>query len=78
MDNRSFQRLLDRCARLAEQHAKATRAVSDELEARFGCTPGDVDCDDIIERMDYHGGRMTVREVEAAMREAIALSGAPS
>lgn len=60
-------RLLKRAARLAFEHSAVQSDLTRAFNARYGCTYSDVDCDEIIDILDYHGGAITVEQCDDAM-----------
>lgn len=61
-------RLLRRAARLAEQSSIVQGQLTDAFRQRYGVTYSDVDCDRLIDILDYHGAdNLTVRECDEAM-----------
>lgn len=68
MGNRLTTRLLRRAARLAAQSAIIQGELTDAFRERYGVTYSDVDCDRLIDILDYHGGDdLTVRDCDEAM-----------
>lgn len=60
--------LLRRAHRAAVKHAQLASQITEAFEERYGTTHSAIDCDDIIECLDYgHGHEMTVEECDAAM-----------
>lgn len=62
---------------LREAHRAAARSmtislqISEAFVERYGRTHSDVDCDEIIDCLDYgHGLEMTIAECDRAMTEA--------
>lgn len=72
-NNRQFQQVLNAAARAAGEAAKQQARLSDAMIERYGTTHSDVDCDELIDVLDYAGGHVSVAEVD----EAMARCGAP-
>jgi hypothetical protein len=67
--------LLRRAHRAAVKHAELSARITEAFEERYGTTHSAIDCDDIIECLDYgHGHEMTVADCD----EAMARSGTPT
>lgn len=66
--------LLKRACKAAEKHSEMSALITEAFEERYGKTHSDVDCDELIDALDYHGGPPpTVAECD----EAMARCGAP-
>jgi hypothetical protein len=66
--------LLRRAARIAEQASKVQADLTEAFRDRYGVTYSDVDCDWLIDVLDYGGGKnLTVAECDRAMENC----GAP-
>jgi hypothetical protein len=48
--------LLMQAYRAAAKNAKMAHRISGAMEARYGCTHSDADCDNLIEALDYGSG----------------------
>lgn len=59
--------LLKRACIAAEKHSKMSALITEAFEERYGKTHSDVDCDELIDILDYQGGPLTVRECDEAM-----------
>lgn len=73
MPVRLTNRLLRRAATLAYQHSAVQHELTRAFNERYGCTYSDVDADQIIDVLDYHGGDLTVEQCDQIMAEC----GAP-
>lgn len=60
-------KLLQRAARLAEQSQAVQVQLTQAFEARYGTTYSAIDCDDLIDILDYNGGHVTLRIADEAM-----------
>ena len=58
--NRLIVGLLKRTARLAEDHRRAIAEVNEWFEARYGKSYSDVDCDHLIDILDYGVGSWAI------------------
>lgn len=66
--------LLRRAARAAADHARLSGQVTDAFRDRYGVTHSDVDCDELIDALDYGTGPTpTLARCDELMKEA----GAP-
>lgn len=71
---KQFQKMIDETAKHQSRFYDAQFALMKECEVRYGCTPSDVDCDEIIDLvLGGSGGAvgMTFKAFDAAMKEAI-------
>lgn len=60
--------LLDRAHRAAVRNAEMASLVTEAMRQRYGCTHSDVDCDDLIEALDYGSGNApTLTECDRLM-----------
>lgn len=60
--------LLKRAHHIAIQHSALNHKLTKAFEQRYGCTYSDVDCDSIIDSLDYgHGPPVTVEFCDSAM-----------
>lgn len=70
------QRLLDRAVRIASAAAIVQGELTAAFEERYGLTYSDVDCDALIDVLDYGGGaRLTVADCD---REMLACGVSPA
>lgn len=66
--------LLKRVAAASRNYQKLSQQLTEAMRERYGSTHSDVDCDDLIESLDYgHGHAPTLRDCDKFMAEA----GAP-
>lgn len=63
-------RMLKRAARVAEEMTQIASSLSAAFIQRYGVTYSDVDADEIIDVLDYHGGHLTVADCDRIMTEA--------
>lgn len=74
MNNREFTKLLIRARKLARQHTQLLTKINDEGVRRFGVEYSEIDCDFVIDSVDYgHGREITAEEFDEAMQESIEL-----
>jgi hypothetical protein len=67
--------LLRRAYRIAVAHSEISALVTAAMRERYGVTHSDVDCDDLIDPLEYgQGGCPTLARCDAAM----AVKGAPA
>jgi hypothetical protein len=60
--------LLQQAAAIAERHQAMSARISEAFKARYGVTHSDVDCDHLIDVLDYGGGQhITLAEADSAM-----------
>ncbi|MBS3648798.1 hypothetical protein KEU06_09290 [Pseudaminobacter sp. 19-2017] len=64
------QRLLNRAADLAELQSKVQSDLTEAFRERYGTTYSDVNADEIIDVLDYHGGHITLSDVDEIMTKA--------
>jgi hypothetical protein len=68
MMGRLTQRLLDRAVRISAQAQAVQQELTDAFRARYGTTYSDVDCDALIDILDYGGGkRLSVADCDREM-----------
>lgn len=63
-------RMLKRAARVAEEKTQIASSLSAAFMHRYGVTYSDIDADDIIDVLDYHGGELTVADCDRIMSAA--------
>ena len=61
------QSLLSKASALAEKKMKIQHDLTNAFIERYGVTYSDVDCDSIIEVLDYAGGDITLEECDQEM-----------
>ena len=64
--------LLRRAAKAAKANAEMAAKITLAMRERYGCTHSDVDCDDLIDALDYGSGRietLTVAECDRLMAQ---------
>ncbi len=66
-DNRRFSALLRRATRVSSQHSIIQGEITDAFIERYGVTHSDLDCDTLIDRLDYGCGPVSLNEVDAEM-----------
>lgn len=59
--------LLQRAASLASQALKVQGELSEAFTERYGATYSDVDCDSLIDILDYGGGHVTLKIADEEM-----------
>lgn len=70
--------LLRRACVAAERHGKMIALISEAMRDRYGVTHSDVDCDVLIDVLDYMGGEPpTLRECDELMHDAMRRAGVP-
>ena len=63
-------KMLTRATKLAAKSMEMQSALTDAFNERYGATYSDVDCDFLIEALDYGGGvGLTLEEVDRRMAE---------
>lgn len=63
--------LLRRAHRAAVRHSALNQQLTKAFQERYGCTYSDVDCDNLIDALDYGAGsEPTVESCDAAMSES--------
>lgn len=67
MTDKEFQSLLNRGAKIAAKAYEVHQELTKAFEDRYGTTYSDVDADEIIDILDYQGGKITVKEVDEIM-----------
>lgn len=64
------QRLLDRAVIAASAAHSVQRLLTEAFEERYGVTYSDVDCDPIIDCLDYGSGNaLTIKDCDRLMAE---------
>lgn len=70
MADRLTTAFLRQVARAAAKNAEMQGRLTDAMVGRYGCTHSDIDCDELIDRLDYGlGDAPTLAEADAAMLE---------
>lgn len=69
MTDKEFQSLLNRGVKIAAKAYEVQQELTKAFEDRYGITYSDVDADEIIDVLDYQGGKITVKQVDAIMAE---------
>lgn len=64
MSERLTTALLRRAAKLAEQHKEMNHLIGALFEKRYGSTYSDVDCDPLIDTLDYGLGGLDLTLAE--------------
>ena len=67
MSDKQIEQLLRQTCDTAAKHAALTRQLSEVMKSRYGVSPHDVDCDTYIDAVDYHGGSLTLAQIDAEM-----------
>lgn len=76
MDNKKFTQLLAKTVRAAFKHQQLLQQVNEECVKRYGVGYGEIDCDTIIDVMDYGGcEQYTAKQFDTATREAMDMAG---
>jgi hypothetical protein len=73
LTNKQFGNLLKRASRIAREHSDVQQELTKAFNERYGTTYSDVDCDELIDILDYGGFAPTVANAD----EAMAKCGAP-
>ena len=63
-------RVLQQLAKIAEKYNQLSIKVGEMFQERYGVTYSDVDCDEIIDILDYNGGSITLEEADRYMTAA--------
>ncbi len=71
MSDKELQGIINRMVKIAHEHTQLSLRIDEICLARYGHTYSELDCDDIIDMLDYNGGKMTVAEFDASMRDSI-------
>lgn len=53
LTDKQFTKLLNHAVKISNQHHIIQRRLTDAFEARYGTTYSDVDCDVLIDTLDY-------------------------
>lgn len=70
LTDRQFTGLLKRAARIARQASDVSGELSKAFEERYGCTHSDVDCDYLIDAVDYgQGGELSAKIADREMAQ---------
>lgn len=67
MTDKAFQKLLNDLTKANARYKSLLRDAEDEIEARFGVCPSDVDNDSWIDVFHVGVGSMTVKQVTESM-----------
>lgn len=62
--------VLQQLANIAEKYNQLSIKVGEMFIERYGVTCSDVDCDEIIDTLDYGGGDITLEDVDRYMTAA--------
>lgn len=63
-------RMLTKAGRLAEEMQGVQQSLTEAFRHRYGVTYSDVDADEIIDVLDYQGGKLTVEDCDRIMTAA--------
>lgn len=75
MKDKAFTKLLKKTSKLAFDHSQLLALIDAESEKRHGYFPSQVDCDEIIDVLQYGGGAdMSAEEFDCAMEKTIELN----
>ena len=77
-ERRKLQRLIDRTAKAASAFYLANKDLCEFCIEKYGCEPGDVDCDQIIDAVQGGAGisaGLAAEDFDAAMVEAMEMVG---
>lgn len=69
-NNSLTTRVLQKLADITEKRSLLAIDVGDMFIERYGVTCSDVDCDEIIDTLDYGGGDITLEDVDRYMTAA--------
>ncbi len=60
--------LLRKAASISEQHSVIQGKLTEAFEDRYGVTYSDIDCDQLIDILDYGGGHIDLKKCDEIMR----------
>lgn len=70
MNRAQLDRLVRRTAKAASKHVDLAHKLGDKLRERYGVHPSDVDCDCVIDALDYGmGPDCTLKYIDEAMMD---------
>lgn len=78
MDDKSFQKLLNKASKCALEHRKLMEAVGVECIERFGHHYSDLDIDSLIDSVNHGVGTITVEEIKKDFEWALRNKGLSS
>jgi phenylpyruvate tautomerase PptA (4-oxalocrotonate tautomerase family) len=69
-DAQRFEGLLRRAVRIAAEKSDVAAELTEAFTERYGKTYSDIDCDELIDVLDYgSGGKLTVKQVDKLMED---------
>jgi hypothetical protein len=71
MRDSDFTKLIVKASKMAVEHRNLVAAIDEESQRRHGYYPAELDCDEIIDIVQYGGGGMTASDFDEFMRDAI-------
>jgi hypothetical protein len=74
MRDSDFTKLIKKAANLANEHREAVAKIDEESTERYGYYPSEIDCDEIIDSINYGAKSMSAEEFGRCMREGIKTS----
>lgn len=75
MNDKQFQKLLDKAVKSAKQHRDLIEKVGQECIARYGHHYSDIDCDYLIDGVDHGLVNVTVAKIDEEFKRHIEIRG---
>lgn len=66
-----LQKIINRMAKIAFERVELSQQIDAICVERYGCTYSEIDCDGIIDVLDFGGGSMSEKQFDAYMIEAM-------